>query len=123
MRGLIIALLFVALAVIPSWSKVAIKFYSTGVGIEEREVSQPDYPLKLILATKDGSYLAYVTLEIYKGNRLIATIPSSKVKGPWVYISLPDGKYKIVGLRKNGQKAQKSVVVKSGKKKVVYLFF
>ncbi len=105
-------------------SSASLRYFSTGVGEEERVLPQPkDYSLKLILATKDGCYLAFVTIKVFKGDKLIATIPSQEVKGPWVYMDLPAGNYKIVGLRKNGQKSEVFIKVPPKGMKTVYMWF
>ena len=123
-RFLIILLSALTLLSFTTTSFASFRYLSTGVGEEERAMPQPkDYSLKLILATRDGCYLAFVTLKVFKGSELIATIPSQEVKGPWVYMDLPAGSYKIIGIRKNGQKSEVYVKVPSRGMKTVYMWF
>ncbi len=123
-RFLIITLSALALLSFTATSFASFKYLATGVGKEERAMPQPKgYSLKLILATKDGCYLAFVTLKVFKGDKLLATIPPQEVKGPWVYLDLPAGNYKIIGIRKNGQKSKVYISVPPKGMKTVYMWF
>ncbi len=104
-------------------SRPLLKFYATGVGLEERKALGVKYPLKVIISTKGGDYLSFVTLKIYKGKKLFATIPEEKITGPWVYLDLPDGTYKVVAIRKNGKKTGCVVNIKKGVTRTIFLSF
>ncbi len=101
-----------------------VRIFSTGACLGERLSPQPKgFSLKLVLTTKDGHYLAFVDVSIYKDGKLFARIPSSKVLGPWLYISLPPGTYTIKGKRKNGSVSTVKVDVPFKGMKVVYMRF
>ncbi len=118
---LILTLLFTFTVVSFSYSG---KFVSTGVGVEERASKWVNnYPLKLVLTTKKGEYLAFVTISIFKGGKEVLKIPAPQVKGPWVFVSLPPGNYEIKAIRRNGQVVSAKVSIAKTGRKVVYLRF
>lgn len=90
-----------------------------GVGIEEREQmkAQADpYSLKLEFAVTSGSYLANIDLAVERadGSELLRV----EGVGPWVYLALDPGKYRIKAWYKDELKSR-TVEVAAGKKTVI----
>lgn len=72
---------------------------STGIGLDNRE-AHPDYPLKLVFAANDGPYLAAIDVEVYDsaGDQVLKT----HSQGPWLFVDLPAGEYRVKAMRQNG---------------------
>jgi hypothetical protein len=71
-------------------------YLSGGVGADERlvlEERDKAFNVKLVFADADGSYVANVQLEIADGKG--EAILSTTTAGPWFYIQLPPGIYKV----------------------------
>jgi hypothetical protein len=73
-----------------------IRYISGGLGKEERDLLQQmgkDYSLKLIFAAKQGDYLSTVRVAIKdsQDNTVLDTV----AEGPWMYMTLPEGKYAV----------------------------
>lgn len=73
-----------------------IAFVSGGVGDEEQALFESiakEYNLRLLMATKDGKYLADVDVAINdrRGQRVIRTIS----QGPFLFARLPPGNYEV----------------------------
>ena len=91
-----------------------VRYFSAGVGKEERRLHYPAFPLKLVLAKDNGSFLAYVSVEIRNQNgSLAAKIPAKHVTGPWLFIDLETGVYEIVATNKHGEKVKRRVPIKA----------
>lgn len=109
-------------AVIPIHRSGDLRYFSAGVGIEEREAEYPAFPLKIILVAGQKAYLSRVPLTIRDDAGTIQLdIPSAKVNGPWVFVDLPDGIYDITGIRDGETQEKKHVAVRSGSVRTVYL--
>ena len=72
------------------------KFMSGGVGLGERQKMlgmAPDYDLKLSFANRRGHYLSDVNVSVTDedGKQVLNTVTA----GPWLYVSLPPGKYDV----------------------------
>ena len=75
-----------------------IAYLTGGVGIEERDAleemaRQGIYNLKVVLAAVSGSYLSDLMVHIEKGDGEM--IFTALTNGPWLYVNLPKGEYKV----------------------------
>lgn len=70
-----------------------ISYFSTGVGLETREVTYPPFSLKLILAIEGGEYLSEVAIKIAPvgGEPILEAV----AKGPWFFVDLESGVYRV----------------------------
>jgi len=72
-------------------------YLSGGVGIDEREAMRAqmgNYNLRLKFAAVGGAYLGKVMVQIVgRGGR---TLLNTESDGPWMFIKMPNGKYKLV---------------------------
>ena len=71
-------------------------YLSGGVGADERlalEERAKGFPVKLVFAAADGSYVANVKLEI--SGEKNQTLLSTTTTGPWFFIDLPPGTYRV----------------------------
>ena len=108
--------------VIPIYRSGDIRYFSAGVGLEEREAEYPAFPLKIILVAGEKAYLSRVAVMIRnKAGTVRLDIPEGHVNGPWVFVDLPDGTYDIAGVSEGDSQERKSVAIRSGSVKTVYL--
>ena len=77
-------------------SQGSITYISGGITADERDAMKPvtkDYNLRLMFALNVGSYVANVKVKITNGKG--KTVLDTVSEGPWLYVKLPAGKYKI----------------------------
>jgi len=105
----------------PLYEKKGIRYFSAGIGKEERSLPYPPYALKLIFVKGDRAFLAGVTIEIRTkdGNEII-TIPAKEVQGPWLFIDLPSGNYLIKTTSSDGKTLEKSVKITKNASSVIH---
>jgi hypothetical protein len=73
-----------------------IPYLSGGVGLEEQDALRAvsgDYNLHVTLAQRDGHYLSDARVTIRDGNG--ATLLETVARGPWLFTTLPPGKYTV----------------------------
>ena len=101
----------------PVYEQNGIRYFSAGLGKEERELTFPPYPLKLIFVQGERAYLAGVNVEILKQpeGTILSTIPGNEVEGPWLFVNLPTGDYMIKATNSGGVTINKSVTVPTKK--------
>lgn len=118
-RSLAVLAAGAALALVPLMAQAAgMKPLSAGVGIEGR-APHPNYPLKLVFATKKGAYLADVNVHVYDASGKKVT--SAHATGPWLFLDVPAGEYRVKAVTKNGKAASAKVKVSGNTQTVVNL--
>jgi hypothetical protein len=108
--------------IIPLYRAGEARYFSTGVGLEEREAEYPAFALKLVFTAGGKPFLSGVSVTIQgaKGMEKIV-IPGERVTGPWLFVDLPAGSYDISAVQATETQTLKAVKVERGKTKVVYL--
>lgn len=99
-RSIMILMVLAGLLFVPALAGAADNYLSTGFGITNRE-PHPEYSLKLVFSTRSGKYLADIQTQIYRDGQKIKEIFSP---GPWLFVDLPPGKYRVVASTDDGQK-------------------
>jgi len=99
-----------------------IRYFSAGVGLEERQASYPPFTLKLVFTAGGKPFLSGVdvTIKAAAGGPAI-TIPREQVEGPWLFVDLPAGRYGIAATYGGRTQELKPVVVTPGKPQTLYL--
>lgn len=107
---------------IPLYTKGEIRYFSAGVGVEEREAKYPPFPLKLIfVAGPRGAYVTRVAVTVADAKDAAQVqVPSEQVSGPWLFLDLPPGIYRITATRENEALVNERVTVSAGKTTTVY---
>jgi hypothetical protein len=107
---------------LPLYRTGAVRYFSVGVGIEERQAVYPPFSLKLVFTAGGKPYLAGVdvTIQPAKGAAAI-TISREQVEGPWLFVDLPTGTYDISATYGEYNQALKGIKVVGGKQKTVHL--
>jgi hypothetical protein len=107
---------------IPVYRAGQARYFSAGVGIEERSASYPPFPLKLVFTAGGKPYVAgvSVTVQRSKGTTIVG-IPQDHVTGPWLFLDLPDGSYRITATLEGRTVHLTNVKIVHGKQKTLYI--
>ena len=107
---------------LPLYRADGVRYFSAGVGIEERTAEYPPFSLKLVFTAGGKPFLAgvEVTIQPAKGGPSI-NIPRDHVNGPWLFVELPSGTYHLTAIHADRTQGLKGVRVEAGKMKTVYL--
>ena len=105
----------------PLYEQESIQYFSAGLGKEERSLTYPPFPLKLIFVQGERAFLARVSVHIAKedGTQLLR-IPGEEVEGPWLFINIPTGTYVVSGTDSDGTTINKTITVQTTKSTVVH---
>jgi hypothetical protein len=105
----------------PLYEQESIQYFSAGLGKEERTLTYPPFPLKLIFVQGERAFLARVSVHIAKedGTQLLR-IPGEEVEGPWLFINIPTGTYVVSGTNSDGTTIKKTITVETPKSTVVH---
>ncbi len=95
-----------------------VRTLSAGVGKGDRTIRR-DFSLKLVFARKQGPFVAGVRVTIFDqgGNKILETVSD----GPWLFVDLPEGSYRVVARPEKGAGAAGEVKVTAGRQKSLYL--
>lgn len=92
----------------------AVPYATGGVGLEERAVMKgmaDHYNLRLVFATLSGAYFTNVEVLIQDGNN--RTLVDRKSNGPWFFVELPKGQYKITAIHADQKETRKVALEKA----------
>lgn len=105
----------------PLYEQKNIQYFSAGLGKEERSLSYPPYPLKLIFVKGQRAFLANVAIEVLHPDRTnLISIPSEEVQGPWLFLNLPAGKYVVQATDSSGTTIEKIIGLAAKKTTTVH---
>jgi hypothetical protein len=88
-------------------------FLFGGISSNEREVMEQrakSYNLKLVFAEKNGSFLSGITVVVT--SMKVGEIVSIATDGPWFYMQLPPGTYRVTAIFKGQTKQINNLVIK-----------
>lgn len=107
---------------LPVYHAGSVRYFSAGIGIEERSAEYPPFSLKLVFTAGGKPFLAgvAVTIRPAKGGPPI-NIPRDHVNGPWLFVELPSGTYHLTAIHADRTQDLKGVTVEGGKMKTVHL--
>jgi hypothetical protein len=107
---------------IPIHRAGTIRYFSAGVGLEEREAKYPPFPLKLIFVAGPKAYASQVSVTIADAKGAVRLeVPAEQVTGPWLFVDLPAGTYEISASRGGQAQPKQHVEIVAGRTKSVYL--
>lgn len=101
---------------------INIPYISGGIGSDERDALNQktrDFNLKVVCATKEGAYLADITLQIREESG--TTVLAVKSEGPWFFTKLAPGNYTVTAAEGETTLSQK-VQIKQSEQSVVHFF-
>ena len=100
---------------------IDMRYFAAGVGKIERQATYPKFPLKLVFSGPGGAYLALVSVIVRSVDGDDEwRIPASHVTGPWLFLDLSPGRYRIEVGRGNDVQTRDKVVVASGRQKTIH---
>jgi len=105
----------------PLYEQESIQYFSAGLGKEERSLTYPSFPLKLIFVQGERAFLASVSVHITKkdGTTLLM-IPGEEVQGPWLFVNIPNGTYNVSGSDSHGTIIEKTISIQANEPIVVH---
>jgi hypothetical protein len=107
---------------LPLHQKGNIRYFSAGVGLEERMAEYPPFSLKVVFTAGGKPYLSGVSVTIQQITRgTVLTIPNDQVEGPWLFVDLPTGVYDVSAVHHDSRQELKGVKVEAGKQRVIHL--
>lgn len=90
-----------------------LSYITGGVGLEERAAMDRmvnHYNVRLIFATHSGAYLANVKVLVQNSNN--RTLVDKKSNGPWFFVNLPKGQYKITAIHAGKKETREAALRK-----------
>lgn len=107
---------FMPTGILSLYEENNIRYFSAGVGLDERKATYPPFSLKCVFVSMPKPFLARVSVTIrdQKG-RVVLTVPGEQVNGPWLFVDLPKGKYSLTATRVDGTEIVRNVNVGQGK--------
>lgn len=98
------------------------RYFSAGVGVEERAAVYPPFALKLVFVEGPKAYLSGVSVSIMESHgKVQVKIPSNHVNGPWLFVDLPPGTYEITAVGPNKAELKEHVTIAAHQSKTVHL--
>ena len=99
-----------------------VRYFSAGVGLEERQAEYPPFSLKLVFTAGGKPYLTAVdvTIQPQRGEKAI-NIPKEQIEGPWLFVDLPSGTYDITATYGTHKRSLQGIPIVAGKQKTLYL--
>lgn len=97
----------------------SVRYYSGGVGIEERKQLPQLYPLRVIFKTDRRHALCNADVTISSQGKPV--FRGRAQNGPWLVVDLPPGVYDIEAVQDGKAKTAKDVRLAQGKKRTVVL--
>ncbi len=107
--------------IFPIYKTGDVRYFSAGMGTDERAATYPAFALKLIFVGASNAYLAHVAVTIMDAKGMATVlIPDEQVTGPWLFIDLPAGTYDITAIRRDRSEVKQRVEVKPPGVKTVH---
>lgn len=111
-----------AVDLLPLYRVGDVRYFSAGVGLEERSAQYPLFSLKLVFTAGGKPFLSGVSVTIQSvKDGVPLVIPREQVDGPWLFVDLAPGLYDVTGLYRDRTQVLKGVKVEAGKQKTMYL--
>jgi len=107
---------------LPLYHVEGVRYFSAGVGMEERAVEYPPFGLKLVFTAGGKPFLAGVDVTIqWADGAAVTHIPGEQVEGPWLFVDLSPGTYDISASHAGRTQGLKGIKLEEGKQKTVHL--
>jgi len=107
---------------LPLHQAAGVRYFSAGVGLEERQAEYPPFSLKLVFTAGGKPYLAGVEVTIQPAKKgTTIHIPGEHVEGPWLFVDLPSGVYDVTATHGDHKQRLKGVKVEKGRQKTLHL--
>ncbi|GJL67345.1 MAG: hypothetical protein NPIRA05_23160 [Nitrospirales bacterium] len=108
--------------IFPLYKGEGFEYFTAGVGLEERQLTYPSYPVKLILVQGSGAFLSNVAITVHQLDGPVTfDIPATQVEGPWVFLNIPTGTYVLKATNSQQQLIEKQIDVVQNQQKILHL--
>ena len=99
-----------------------VRYFSAGIGLEERAAQYPPFSLKLVFTAGGKPFLSgvSVTIQPVKDGAAV-TIPQEQVEGPWLFVDLAPGVYNVTAIHRDRTQGLTGITVEAGKQKTIHL--
>ena len=109
------------MATLPIFQSGDMRYFAAGVGRLERDATYPRFPVNLVFSGPDGAYLSFIAATVWaQDGTQVWQIPASHVKGPWVFLDLKDGKYRIDAVKDTDIKSRARIEVTTGQQQTIF---
>jgi len=102
---------------VPVQKYESVRYYSAGVGIDERRQLPQLYPLRVIFRTDKGNLLSDADVTITAKGKTV--FRGRAQNGPWLVVDMPPGTYDIQAVQDGSARIAKGVRVAAGKHRTV----
>ena len=108
-------------ATLPIYRSGNMRYFAAGVGRLERAATYPRFPVKLVFSQSGGAYLSFIAVTVWaQDGTQVWQIPASHVKGPWVFLDLTDGKYRIAAVKGTDIQTRTNIEVTTGQQRTSF---
>ncbi len=108
-------------ATLPIYRSGNMRYFAAGVGRLERAATYPRFPIKLVFSGPGGAYLSFIAVTVWaQDGTQVWQIPASHVKGPWVFLDLTEGKYRIAAVKGADIQTRANVEVTTGQQQTIF---
>ncbi|HWR98819.1 MAG TPA: hypothetical protein VN317_10400 [Candidatus Methanoperedens sp.] len=104
---------------VPVQQYESIRYYSGGVGSEERRDLPQLYPLKVVFRTDAGHLLCDADVTIAAGGKTV--FRGRAENGPWLVVDLPPGAYDVTAVQDGASRTAIGVRLAKGKQRTVVM--
>ena len=104
---------------VPVQQYESVRYYSAGVGVDERRTLPQRFPLKLVFRTDAGHLLCNADVTIAAGGKTV--FQGRAENGPWLVVDLPPGSYDVTAVQDGATRTAKGVKIAKGKQRTVVL--
>jgi hypothetical protein len=108
----------------PLYEQESMQYFSAGLGKEERSLTYPPFPLKLIFVQGERAFLAGVSVDLMnEDGTLQLKILGENIEGPWLFLNISTGTYVVSGTDSNGTTIKKTITIQNDTTTVVHFRF
>ena len=104
---------------VPIQQYETVRYYSGGVGIEERRQLPQLYPLKVVFRTDRGHLLCNAEVTVSSAGKTV--FRGGADNGPWLIVDLPPGSYDITAVQDGKSRTAKGVGLVAGRPRTLVL--
>lgn len=107
---------------LPLYRSDGLRYFSAGVGLEERSAEYPPFPLKIVFTAGGKPFLSGVAVTIQPSKGGAAwSIPREQVEGPWLFVDVPAGVYNVMAEYGGQTQTLKGIKVEPARQQTLYL--
>lgn len=107
---------------LPLYRVGRVRYFSAGVGAEERSIEYPPFALKIVFTAGGTAYVTGPSVVIQKqSGEEVVSIPAEHVTGPWLFVDLPNDAYRIEATMEGNTVRLSNIKVEPDKQTTVHM--